>query len=92
MMADPDAALREALRPIVADWFDVGYENGRLDPDVLTDRVLSALAATASPGLDVERERLTREYNVAVANGLLVEARRIDRRLSALAADRETPA
>jgi hypothetical protein len=37
--------LRAVLRPIVVDWFDTGYENGKLDTDVLTERLRAALAA-----------------------------------------------
>lgn len=38
---------RAAVALVVADWFDTGYEAGRLDPGVLTDRVLAVLGSTS---------------------------------------------
>lgn len=67
------AGLREALRPIVADWFDTGYEEGHLDSDVLMDRVLAALAAAEpTTGLDVDR-LLDAANNIAEASGSLIQ-------------------
>ena len=37
---DPRAAV---LHPIVNDWFDTGYEAGKLDTGVLTNRILAIL-------------------------------------------------
>ena len=37
---DPRAAV---LHPIVNDWFDTGYEAGKLDTGALTNRILAAL-------------------------------------------------
>jgi hypothetical protein len=42
-------ALIEQLAPVVMDWFDTGYENGKLDTGVLTRRIVAVLSAAASP-------------------------------------------
>src|SRR5690349_6730932 len=33
----------ERLRPVVAEWFEVGYENGKLDSDVLAAAIIAKL-------------------------------------------------
>jgi hypothetical protein len=53
-MSIREEKLQAVLRPIVVDWFDMGYENGKLDTDVLTERLRAALAA---PLPDDERPR-----------------------------------
>lgn len=44
------AAVREGalerVEPVVTDWFETGYEFGKLDPAVLTERILAALLDT----------------------------------------------
>lgn len=43
MTTEARDALAVALGPVVAAWFDAGYEAGRLDTDALTDAILAAL-------------------------------------------------
>jgi hypothetical protein len=54
-MTSPEVreAVARVLRPVFADWFDTGYENGRLDPKQLTDQVIAALEAS---GIRLVRE------------------------------------
>lgn len=53
-------ALREAVRATVGPWFDEGYDNGRLNADVLANRILAAVdGATPAPPAVRKRHQFT---------------------------------
>lgn len=95
MTADPDAALREAATKVHRVWRYIDGNVYGSDSMVRDLREVEAtlLAATASPGLDVER--LARAHNNVMfrrgeGHGLSMEHwAEVAREYAALAADRE---
>lgn len=63
----PEEALAAALRPIVNDWFDTGYEAGKLDPAVLANRIAHLVSGDRpDTGERRLREALRERFDEAV--------------------------
>ena len=60
-MTEPRDVLAAALLPIVGEWFDTGYEAGKLDTAILAERIAAMPDHTLVSRAELERLRAALE-------------------------------